>query len=160
MKPSMTTEIMLYDGKRIVLKQARWGYTHPKGVVINARKETVFEKSMFKESVRCIILASGYYEFDQTHLKVDVFLPHHQKMYFAGVCRQVNDTLEYVVITTTPNDYIKTFHDRMPLILKQEKAMSWLMGEDLNEVLNTVTSNTQMLRDYQQVQLFEEDENE
>lgn len=47
-----------------------WGFPAPegKGLVINARCETVLEKKLFSESVRtrrCLIPASGFYEWSQ-----------------------------------------------------------------------------------------------
>ena len=78
----------------------RWGFsgfssktgkaTRP---IINARSETVLEKSMFRSSVlerRCLIPASGYFEWQQvvgSRKKLKTRLFTGQTMYFAGCYR-------------------------------------------------------------------------
>lgn len=54
---------------KIAVKALKWGLSAPsgKGLLINARSETVFTKPFFRsdfENRRCLIPAHGFYEWD------------------------------------------------------------------------------------------------
>ena len=42
-------------------EQLTWGFLGTKGIVFNARQETLLEKIMFKGSKRCIVPVRGFY---------------------------------------------------------------------------------------------------
>lgn len=103
--------------------------------MINARAETAAEKPSFKAAFkrrRCLIPASGFYEWPQTtkqpmyiHLKgQDVFA-------FAGLWEQWfspdgSEILSCTILTTEPNELLSTFHHRMAVILRPEDYATWL----------------------------------
>ena len=67
-----------------------WGFVKwdDKGRIINARQETVASSSFFKTSYeqnRCIILASGFYEWDQHKDRYLIQLKDQPVQYMAGV---------------------------------------------------------------------------
>lgn len=114
----------------------RWGFRSwdGKGLVINARSETAMEKPMFQESIRCrrcVIPASGFYEWNREKEKFTFFLPEKRPMYFAGVYRRFQNEEEdrYVILTTGANASMEPVHSRMPLILGREDAKLWLKDE-------------------------------
>lgn len=113
-----------------------WGFKNwdGKGLVINARAETVMEKNMFKESVRCrrcVIPASGFYEWNREKEKFTFFLPQKRLMFFAGIYRwfQEDEEDRYVILTTQANASMRPVHPRMPLLLGRDEVRQWL-GDD------------------------------
>ncbi|HOA20327.1 MAG TPA: SOS response-associated peptidase family protein, partial [Sedimentibacter sp.] len=68
--PTNIAPIYIEDDNKIKPLLAKWGFPKwdGKGVIINARAETLNEKLMFKKlssSNRCIVPASFYYEWKQ-----------------------------------------------------------------------------------------------
>lgn len=73
--PSQTAGILAGDVSGLDLKEMNWGFPQyqKKGLLINARAETVLERKMFRESVlhrRCVIPAKHFYEWDASKNKV------------------------------------------------------------------------------------------
>lgn len=139
--PRVTGDICPSDRAAVIAKAPtgfgadvkRWGFRSwdGKGLVINARSETAMEKPMFQESVRCrrcVIPASGFYEWNREKEKFTFFLPEKRSMYFAGVYRRFQEEEEdrYVILTTGANASMEPVHPRMPLILGREDAKLWL----------------------------------
>jgi putative SOS response-associated peptidase YedK len=106
--------------------------------MINARAETITEKPSFKNllpSKRCIVPASGYYEWQKTegngkqpfyiHDAYDDYLP------FAGLYTtwknpEGREIHSFTIITTVPTVNLKAIHDRMPVILEPDAEEVWL----------------------------------
>ena len=124
----------------------KWGFIAYNGKpVINARSETALEKPMFKNSMlerRCLIPASGYYEWQRNgarKTKYQCFVPN-RFMYFAGCWRQEkNSPLNTFVILTRPAAAsVEAIHDRMPVIIPQERSGDWL-NHNLDVIQEAVT---------------------
>lgn len=112
--------------------------------LINARKEGLFEKPMWKrlvKSQRCIVPASGFYEWKKT---ADGKIPHYitpkQGKYFsfAGLWDEWTgesgkNMKTYTIITTKPNKEMADIHNRMPVILNKHQADIWLAPTDITE---------------------------
>jgi putative SOS response-associated peptidase YedK len=105
--------------------------------MINARAETVAEKPAFKRALerrRCLIPASGFYEWKQTESgKVPhyIHLTDEPLFAFAGLYENWKAPDEtwvrsYTIITTTANDLMAPLHNRMPVILGREDEDLWL----------------------------------
>jgi len=109
---------------------------------INARVETVAEKSSFRESFerrRCLIPADGFYEWE---VKPKGKLPHFiytadkRPMALAGLWASWKDpeTGERVrtctILTGEPNDLVAPIHDRMPISLPRGLWSVWLDPEN------------------------------
>ena len=95
-----------------------------KGLLINARCEGIREKNTFGDSVRrrrCVIPASGYYEWDSRKNKVAFNRIDKKPIYMAGVYNLVDNAERFVVITTEANESVRNVHDRMPLILEENE---------------------------------------
>ena len=105
--------------------------------MINARAETITEKVSFKgllPSKRCIVPASGYYEWQKTdngkqpyyiHADAGEYLP------FAGLYTTWKnpegiEIYSFTIITTAPTVNLKAIHDRMPVILEPKAEEVWL----------------------------------
>jgi len=112
----------------------KWGFVSFTGKpLINARSETAFEKPMFREAMRerrCLIPASGYYEWSKERGKKTKFRFHlpDQPMYFAGCYRKErsNPLYHFVILTQEATNGIKVIHHRMPVIIRPEHFDLWL----------------------------------
>jgi putative SOS response-associated peptidase YedK len=106
--------------------------------MINARAETVAEKPSFKnafKSRRCIIPATGFYEWQKTKGTKQpfyFFMKDQEPFGFAGLYEEWLDkgTGELIetctIITTTANEVLEPVHERMPVILKPKDYDLWL----------------------------------
>jgi putative SOS response-associated peptidase YedK len=137
-----TNEVpMLYSNQDAIdVKVSKWGFLNPagKGVIINARAETAFEKKTFRESLlsrRCIIPARGFYEWDSDKNKIYFTMQENKFMYMAGLYRNYGEEDRFVILTTGANQSVSDIHDRMPLILEQEQIPSWVLD---NQVTNDI----------------------
>lgn len=107
--------------------------------LINARGETIAEKPSFRGSFkhkRCLILADGFYEWksiagQKTKTPYFIHMKDRKPFAFAGLW----DTWESpdgssvktcTIITTEPNDLMKSLHNRMPVILYPRDYGKWL----------------------------------
>jgi len=106
--------------------------------MINARSETAATKPSFRaafKSRRCIVPASGYYEWKRDgKVKVPYFirLASGEPMGIAGLWeswrpREGGEAIETcTLLTTGPNELTAAIHDRMPVILREEDYDDWL----------------------------------
>lgn len=141
--PTNQVPILVGD-KGVALTMSKWGFTAPtgKGVLINARAETAFEKKTFRESLlsrRCVIPAAGFYEWDSDKNKIYFTVPQKPCMYMAGLYRFEKEESRFVILTTAANASMKDIHDRMPLILDEEAVPEWICNNnETNELLHRV----------------------
>ena len=117
--------------------------------LINARAETVHEKSTFKRAFRkqrCLVLADGYYEWRKTKQGKEpyrIVLADESPFVFAGIWQDPNefpesDVPEYSIITTQAPPSIRDIHDRMPVILDSAAWDFWLSDTEDTEGLQDV----------------------
>lgn len=158
-----TTDILVIrreddDARHIV--PMRWGLVpswarelKSSGPLINARADTIADKPSFRTAFkkrRCLIPASGYYEWSQDKKKQPPFLIRHSDnrlMAFAGIWEQWTKgpapLLSCALITTEANAHVSTVHDRMPVLLAPEHWEIWLdpelEGSQLQELLAPYT---------------------
>jgi putative SOS response-associated peptidase YedK len=152
---TMINTVRLVAGKRI-FGPMRWGLvpgwwlmgTEPTNpLTFNAPVETIatapFFRSAFKRK-RCLIPASGYYEWQET--------PHGRQPYYftrrggsvmtiAGLWEEWRhpDTNELIrsctMIIGEPNKFVAEVRNHMPVILEPRQFDSWLAGEAGLELL-------------------------
>lgn len=105
--------------------------------LINARAETVAEKPSFREAFmrqRCLVIADGFYEWQKrgrTRQPYFIHLKGDRPFGFAGLydlwtSPEGELITTCTIITTDPNEVMKTLHDRMPVILSKELEKAWL----------------------------------
>ncbi len=104
--------------------------------LINARIETVTQKPSFREAAkyrRCLIPASGWYEWQSTVLSAGKKQPYYFSapsqpvLAFAGIYEIGESNQKSAAIITQPaNHVVAAVHDRMPLILTPEFFDAWL----------------------------------
>jgi putative SOS response-associated peptidase YedK len=111
--------------------------------MINARAETITEKSSFKRllpSMRCIVPASGYYEWQASEKGKQPFYIHAEDgeyLPFAGLYDiwKTPEGIEihsFTIITTEPTVNLKAVHNRMPVILEPDAEEVWLNPDVTN----------------------------
>ena len=139
--PTQVAPVLIASGDKVVAEYQRWGIPGWRGgLMINARAETVCDKPMFHRSMaaqRCVIPASGYYEWDAGKHKYFFQVPG-QPIYLAGIYDNVDGVNCYVVLTTAPNASVQGVHDRMPLILSHEQVRPWLTDPQAALTLLTI----------------------
>jgi putative SOS response-associated peptidase YedK len=105
--------------------------------MINARAETLAEKSSFRRALqkrRCLVLADGFYEWKSAGKSKTPFylaLRTREPFGMAGLWETWKaPSGEWVhsctIITTTSNTLIEPIHNRMPVILSRETENAWL----------------------------------
>lgn len=99
--------------------------------LINARLETLCDKPSFKglvKSYRCIVIASGYYEWVKTQNgKQPMYIHSNQSVLpLAGLWTNWGNMNSFTIITQNSFGHIKTLHPRMPLILDNSSIFSYL----------------------------------
>lgn len=124
---------------------ARWGLV-PRWVkdprefplLVNARVETMAEKPAFRDALkhgRCIIPASGYYEWhtnpDKSKQPYYITMADDRPMALAGLYATwvgpEGEEIDSVATITVPaNGQLSAVHDRMPAILEGDAIGQWL----------------------------------
>jgi putative SOS response-associated peptidase YedK len=104
----------------------------------NARSDTVTEKPMFRsafEHLRCIIPASGYYEWQMIKGRKQPYYfsaPNGGVLSIAGLWDQWKDLqteeplISCTMIVTDANKFAGRIHDRMPVFLADDRLQAWL----------------------------------
>jgi putative SOS response-associated peptidase YedK len=116
--------------------------------LINARAETIEEKSSFREafkSRRCLIPANGFYEWKKDSAKTPYrfFMKDESVFSMAGIWESWRNNLgetvhTFSILTTRPNTLVGKVHQRMPVILNPLDEQAWLQEsqtEKLNKLL-------------------------
>ena len=122
--------ISLSDGG-LVASKMKWGFRDPyhDTLVINARSESAVEKQMFAESIRerrCVIPASGYYEWDRSRSRYRFRRPDGGLVLLAGIYRNELAEPHFTILTAEANDCMKPVHPRMPVTIGQDEIKDWI----------------------------------
>jgi putative SOS response-associated peptidase YedK len=152
--------VRMIDAKP-VYGELRWGF-RPAWLKdgnksqINARAETLFSKPMFKRSAlsrRCLVLASGWYEWQQAVHGKQPYYFHFlgdPLFAFAGIWtrwhaqggeRQGSDS--FAIVTTAANPIAEPVHKRMPVVLTKQAGAVWL-----NEANTDISGLSALLTPY------------
>lgn len=151
--PTQPVAVVVNDGGRR-LEMFRWGlipfWAKDPAIgnrMINARAETVAEKASFKNSLknrRCLVVADGFYEWRkeaQGKTPFYIRLASGRPFAFAGLWdtwspKEGDPVRSCTIITTAPNEFMASIHNRMPVILTPAAVERWLDPDESNpEVL-------------------------
>ena len=137
-----------------------------KSMQINARSESLYEKSSFREpfkSKRCIVCINGFYEWKEEFKEKTPYLFHATQENFLALAALYDEWYDsssqtlirgIALITTEPNEKVQTIHDRMPVILESKDWQSWLHSTDLNEVNQLLKPCSNEYLNYYQVSSY------
>ena len=137
-----------------------WGFPRfdGKGLIINARAESVRERPAFRDSVeqrRCVIFARGFYEWNRSREKFSYEREDAPVLFMAGCFSRWEDGGHFVIITTAANSSVALVHDRMPLILEPEEVKQWI--QDAGAAWSLLKKTPVLLAsgtEYEQLRLF------
>jgi putative SOS response-associated peptidase YedK len=135
-RPTNHAPVILSAQDGVSFENLRWGFKkwNGKGVIINARAETLNTKNTFSrhlETGRCVVPAGEYFEWEK--------LPQGKRKYYikdrdghilfmAGLYRDTAEGREFVVITKDAYGDVTKIHNRMPVILRANQIEEWLSG--------------------------------
>ena len=127
----------------------KWGFSGPKGLLINARAETAAEKAAFREpwaAHRCVIPVSWYFEWEHDEKKKAgqkyALRPEEQGLvWLAGLYRMEEGLPVFVILTRPADESVAWMHDRMPVMLPRAEIGGWIRpgGDPENAVRNCLT---------------------
>ncbi|WP_312634758.1 SOS response-associated peptidase [Oscillibacter sp.] len=129
-RPSLKAPVLVEREGRVEADLMRWGFQTQQSLIINARSESAEEKPLFRGSVqthRCVVPASGFYEWSADKRKYLFRLPDAQALYMAGIYDQRQDERRYCILTTEANESVRRIHPRMPVVLRREEIRGWLI---------------------------------
>ena len=150
--PTQMIDAIVEQKSDRILTQFKWGLIPSwakddslAAKMINARAETLAEKPSFKnafKSRRCIIPATGFYEWQKTKdgkQPFYFFMKDKEPFGFAGlweswIDKQTGEEVETcTIITTEANKVLEPVHERMPVIVDPGYFSLWL-SEDVKDI--------------------------
>ncbi len=155
------------EQQRVLGSGMSWGFDTIKGdkKLINARAETVLDKPTFQRAFlenRCIILTTGFFEWNKHKAKFRFNLAETEALYLAGFWQQTAAGNQTIILTTSSNDsaQIREVHDRMPLILAKSDLRRWLFDREfavqyLSKQMPDLTRKLENKKENGQMSLFE-----
>ena len=136
--------VRLVEGARRI-ERAEWGLTRTFGPpkpngdksekrLFNAQGETVAEKPAFKKAFtlrRCVIPATGFYEwFGSKKERMPLHFTRRDGglLLLAGIYDdpKEGEFRSFTIVTIGANNFMKSTHDRMPVILEPSQVDKWL----------------------------------
>jgi len=146
--PGRTVPVVIWRDGSLSCVPCRWGLiphwapdTKLMKSTFNARGETIHEKPSFRDSFRggkrCILRAKCFHEniyAEGTRKRLGeaaITLASGAQMHIAGLYA-INTRIEpqpvwsCTMITTSANEVIQPFNDRMPVILTEAESAEWL----------------------------------
>ena len=133
--PSDASTVICRNNNDLTAADMRWGFSNPykKGLIINARAETARDKNLFRDSImnrRCIVPASGFYEWDPYKARFRFTLPDGELVLMAGFYHLEQSVPRYTILTTDANESMRPVHDRMPLMISKNEIRPWLLDNE------------------------------
>lgn len=131
--PSQSSPIIKANGMTNEIEMARFGLD---GIIahkslINARAETMREKPTFAsafQTSRCLIVASGWYEWQEKAKPYHIQLNDGRVMAFGGLFFKKAGALHFVIVTCAATGRLADIHHRAPLVLPASTWQKWLQG--------------------------------
>ncbi|MBE5986988.1 putative SOS response-associated peptidase YedK [Lacrimispora xylanisolvens] len=132
--PTSQAMVLVSRDRQVLPVRQRFGFENfqKKGVIFNARSESVLQKPLFRESIllrRAVIPCSGFYEWSKNKEKAAFYREHHPTMFLAGFYQRAEED-RFVILTTNANSFVAPVHDRMPLILEKDEIRDWLSDKE------------------------------
>ncbi len=150
--------IIAGESKPLIVPMIR-GIQGNGSLIINARKETLWEKPTFRNLIqhrRCLLPASCFYEWDSGKHKVTLYGKDDNMLFLAGVYQAAPDGGRFVIITAPADETVKPIHDRMPVRIPEDLIDEWLSNtERTPEILDTASSPLRREQEEEQLSLWD-----
>lgn len=124
--PGEQIPILYGEKAKIYADYMLWGIPLAKKKLINARQETVAQKPFFRDHFyerRCLIPATGFYEWSSDKKAYRFGLEHNDALYMAGI---YTPQRQLVILTTFALAPVLPIHPRMPVLISREHIKDWL----------------------------------
>ncbi len=118
-------------------EMVRWGIDGRKGGLFNLRSETATTRPSYHRLLlahRVVVPASHFYEWRAVggrRLPVAISRNDDKVLNLAGVLGRWEDRPATTILTTVPNADVAGLHNRMPVLLNEDDAATWVL-EDLS----------------------------
>jgi putative SOS response-associated peptidase YedK len=115
----------------------RWGMEGRKGGLFNLRSETAMIRPLYQRPLlasRVLVVASHFYEWRTVggrRLPVAISRTDSGILNLAGLVGRWKEDKAVTILTTVPNADIGALHNRMPVVLSDDDAATWVL-EDLS----------------------------
>lgn len=158
--PSQKAVTICRKDEEIFPRYMYWGFpgSGRKGLLINARAETVSERKMFCDNFqywRCIIPARGFYEWNARREKYWFEREDTGLLFMAGLYQIAEGRNRFVILTTQANQSVRPVHDRMPLILEETEIQGWIQDDRMADHLRRkIPVELKRGTAYEQMRLF------
>lgn len=104
--------------------------------LINARSETVFDKSAYEGVSRAVVPVSGWYEWTGEKRRKTAWRlsgSDQELLFFAAICDVWHGpggifVPQVATVTCPPNEDVAPIHHRMGVLLAQDDIQKWLEG--------------------------------
>lgn len=124
--PGRAISLIEKHNQAYALKTAYWGRKHEKGLQINARSERWGRTYLRYE--RCIIPASGYYEWNHLTKAKTLFEAKSKDLFFLAGILAVDELgkKEAMILTKDAEESIAMIHPRMPIVFDLSRSKQYL----------------------------------
>jgi len=124
--PTEFAQVIVVANGKLACREMKWGIETRFGMLTNTRAEST-DKKTFKESFehcRCLVPATGFYEWKKGKPAQPYFIVRASRdvFFFAGLYKDS----EFSIITKPSASFVRSLHDRMPIILPESQFDWWL----------------------------------
>lgn len=153
--PTNKVDVVFRGEEGNEIAQMHWGWerSFSKRPLINARSAEAWNKRTWFKALherRCIIPASGFFEWDENQPKgkrdkyrID---PMHEDGFAFGGLYEINSDGEMFmsILTTAPNKKMAKIHHRMPVMIDKDEYGDWFESDDrvqLDQMMQPANDN-------------------
>ena len=125
-----SNNVLILTSNNIILKKP-WGFSpawYQGGkILINSRVESLNDKPSYKNVLRCVVLADGWYEWTKENsTKVPYYLhTDGTLLFFAAIFGEESGC---AIVTTPAAGKLQTIHHRQPYLLLESEIHQWFVG--------------------------------
>ncbi|MDC1142952.1 SOS response-associated peptidase family protein [Planctomycetota bacterium] len=140
-RPTNKIVTLIADDDEVDAEVMKWGHApsryKSKQPLFNARGETLEDKATWSQPYyesRCLIPVGGFFEWVDKK-------PHAVQnadgspMLMAGLWRIDDDVQWCSIVTCTPSEWFSQYHNREPVVIRDDDWMRWLFDDDPPEDL-------------------------
>lgn len=133
--PTQMAQIILLREGKLECVPMKWGWTTRARMLANARSETA-QENLFKDALaqrRCLVPSDGFYEWrsGKPPQPYRIVMASRAIFWMAGLWQKD----EFVILTCPARGYVRSLHDRMPVIVPETQIGNWLRGGDSRAAL-------------------------